>query len=119
MVTNARPLLALAALALIAGVVGYGVGVAAGGGPRMSEIKVFRDVVAYSGDDQVSVTVEDITYGVSKDVLWLDASGSWNGGGWPSCIPARSQTRITFGGAVVLGPTGAGSYRILWIDCRR
>jgi len=27
--------------------------------------------------------------------------------------------RITFGGAVVYGPTGVGDYRMLWVDCRK
>jgi len=49
----------------------------------------------------------------------VDASGSWHARGWPACAPARTQSRITFGGAVVYGPTGAGDYRMLWVDCRK
>jgi hypothetical protein len=111
--------IALAALVAIAAVVGFGIGVGVGAGPRMSEIKVFRDVPAYSGDTQVSASIDGVTYGISSGVSWVDASGSWHEGGWPACVPPRSQVRMTFGGAVLFGPTGAGSYQVLWVDCRR
>ena len=113
---------ALVSLAIIVGIaatIGYGIGVGVGAGPRMSETKVFRDIPAYAGDNQVSATVDGVTYGVSGEVPWVDASGSWHGQGWPACAPARSQLRITFGGAVVYGPTGVGDYRMLWVDCRK
>lgn len=101
----------------VAASVGYRLG--AGAGPRMSDTKVYRDVPAYAGDGQVSATVDGVTYGVSGHVPWVDASGSWHEQGWPACVPPRSQLRLTFGGAVVLGPTGTGSYRMLWVDCRK
>jgi hypothetical protein len=113
---------ALVSLAIIVGIaatVGYGIGVRVGAGPRMSETKVFRDIPAYAGDNQVSATVDGVTYGVSGAVPWLDALGSWHEAGWPACVPPRSQLRITFGGALVLGPTGTGGYQMLWVDCRR
>jgi hypothetical protein len=111
--------LALAIVIGLASFVGYSVGNGAVAGPRMSEIKVFRAISAYSGDDQVSATVDGVTYGVSREVLWVDESGRWHEGGWPACVPPRKQLQITFGGAVVFGPTSAGSYRILWVDCRK
>jgi hypothetical protein len=112
------PLLALAIIVAIAAVIGYGIGIEVGAGPRMSETKVFHDVPAYSGDGQVSAVADGITYGVAGEVAWVDRSGSWHGRGWPECVPPRSQVRMTFGGAVVFGPTGTGDYRILWVDCR-
>jgi hypothetical protein len=117
-----RSVAAVAALGLliaISAVIGYGVGVVVGGGPRMSEVKAFRDVPAYSGDKQVSATVDGITYGVSGDVPWVDATGSWHEGGWPACVTPVSSIRLTFGGALIFGPTGTGNYRILWVDCRK
>jgi hypothetical protein len=113
------PLISLAIIVVIAGAVGYGLGVSVGASPRMSETKVFRDVVAGVGDSQMTAHVDNVAYGVSGAVSWVDASGSWHEDGWPACAPARTQSRITFGGAVVYGPTGAGSYRILWVDCRK
>lgn len=113
---------ALVALAIIFGIaaaVGYGIGVGVGAGPRMSETKVFRDVTASVGDSQMTAFVDNVAYGVAGEVAWVDASGSWHPQGWPACAPARSQSRITFGGAVVYGPTGAGDYRMLWVDCRK
>jgi len=114
---------ALVSLAIIVGIaatVGYGIGVRVGAGPRMSETKVFRDVMASVGDSQMTAFVDNnVAYGVSGEVPWVDASGSWHGQGWPACAPARSNSRITFGGAVVYGPTGTGDYRMLWVDCRK
>jgi hypothetical protein len=121
MFTIRRPIAAVIALAIgvaAAAFVGFGMAIGVGAGPRMSETKVFRDVPANAGDSQVSATVDGVTYGVSGDVPWVDASGSWHEQGWPACVPPRSQPRVTFGGAVVFGPTGAGSYRMLWVDCR-
>ncbi|HET8568621.1 MAG TPA: alpha/beta hydrolase [Candidatus Limnocylindria bacterium] len=46
--------------------VGYGAATAGFVGPRMHETKVFRDVSAYSGDDQVSALVDGITYGAAR-----------------------------------------------------
>ena len=112
-------LVALAIIVSIAAVVGYGIGVTVGAGPRMSETKVFRDVPASVGDSVMTAYVDDVAYGVAGEVAWVDASGSWHGRGWPACAPARSQSRVTFGGAVVYGPTGVGEYRVLWVDCRK
>jgi hypothetical protein len=112
-------LVSLAIIVVIAATVGYGIGVRVGAGPRMSETKVFRDVPASVGDGVMTAFVDNIAYGVSGEVPWVDASGSWHGQGWPACAPARSQSRITFGGAVVYGPTGVGDYRMLWVDCRK
>jgi len=72
-------LVSLAIIVGIAAIVGYGIGVRVGAGPRMSETKVFRDIPAYAGDNQVSATVDGVTYGVSGEVPWVDASGSWHG----------------------------------------
>ena len=121
MSTNRQLVSALIPLALviaIAGIIGFGVGVQVGAGPRMSEVKEFRDVPAYAGDRQVSATADGVTYGVSGDVPWVDASGSYHDNGWPECVPFRTQSRITFGGAVIYGPTRTGSARIVWVDCR-
>lgn len=121
MFTARQSISALAALALLialAAFVGYGAGIIVGGGPRMSETTVFRNVPAYSGDAEVSASVGAITYGVSGAVPWVDRSGSFHGSGWPACVPPRSAVRITFGGAMIYGPTGTGDYRILWVDCR-
>jgi hypothetical protein len=112
-------LVSLAIIVGIAGAVGYGIGVGVGAGPRMSETKVFRDIPAFIGDTQMTAFVDDVAYGVSGEVAWVDASGSWHARGWPACAPTRSQSRITFGGAVVYGPTGTGDYRMLWVDCRQ
>jgi hypothetical protein len=112
-------LVSLAIIAAIAAAVGYGIGAGVGAGPRMSEIKVFRDVTASVGDSQMTAVVDNVAYGVFEGVAWVDASGSWHSHGWPACAPARSQSRITFGGAVVYGPTGVGGYRMLWVDCRK
>lgn len=111
-------LIALVLVVGIAGFVGYGLGLQAGTGPRMSEVKTFRDVPAYVGDAEVSATVDGATYGAAGQMAWVDASGSYHDGGWPTCIPFRTQSRITFGGSVIYGPTGTGSYRIVWVDCR-
>jgi hypothetical protein len=121
MLANRQSIYALIALALvgIAAFVGYGLGFQAGAGPRMSELKVFRDVAAQSGDTQVSAIVDGVTYGVIGDVPWIDGSGSYHDHGWPACVPQRTQTRITFGGALIYGPTGVGDYRVLWVDCRK
>ena len=113
---------AFVSLAIIVGIataVGYGIGVGVGAGPRMSETKVFRGVTASVGDSQMTALVDNIAYGVSGEVPWVDASGSWHGQGWPVCAPARTQSQITFVGAVVYGPTGVGDYRMLWVDCRK
>ena len=121
MVTVRQSVGALVSLAIIvgiAGAVGYGIGVRVGAGPRTSETEVFRDVPAYVGDSVMTAVVDNVAYGVSGEVPWVDAAGSWHGQGWPACAPARSQPRITFGGAVVYGPTGTGEYRMLWVDCR-
>ena len=120
MFTTRQLIAAVASLAIVVGiaaVVGYSVGV--GAGTRMSEAKVFRDVLAQVGDKQITALVGDVAYGVSGEVAWVDASGSAHADGWPACAPALSQSRITFGGAVVYVPTGAGVYRILWVDCRK
>ncbi len=109
---------ALAVLIGLAGGVGYGIGVRVGAGPRMSEIRVFRDAPAHVGDAQASATGDGRTFGFNGEVPWVDASGSWHDAGWPSCLPRRAETRVTFGGATVYGPTGVGSARILWVDCR-
>src|SRR5438552_14156707 len=94
-------LVSLAIIVGIAAIVGYGIGVRVGAGPRMSETKVFRDIPAYAGDNQVSATVDGVTYGVSREVPWVDASGCWHGQGWPTSAPPRSQSRTTFGAAGV------------------
>jgi hypothetical protein len=122
MVTVRQSVVAVVSLAIIVGIaaaVGYGIGVGVGAGPRMSETKVFRDIPAFVGDNQMSALVDNVTYGVSGEVAWVDAAGSWHPQGWPECAPARSQSRITFGGTVVYGPTGLGDYRMLWVDCRK
>jgi hypothetical protein len=122
MFTTRQAISAVIALAIVVAVgaaVGYSFGTGVGAGPRMSETKVFRDVPANAGDHQVSAMVNGTTHGVSGDVSWVDASGSWHGGGWPACVPPRSQPRVTFGGAVIFGPTGVGQYRMLWVDCRK
>ena len=116
---SSAAVIAFAIVVALAASVGYGVGVGVRAGPRMSETKVFHDVPAYAGDGQVSASVDGVTYGVSGEVAWMDASGSWHEQGWPACVPPRTESRITFGGAVVLGPTGTGGYRILWVDCRK
>jgi hypothetical protein len=122
MFTVRQSVAALIPLAIIVGIaatVGYAIGTGVLTGPRMSETKVFRAVPAYSGDRQVSATVDGITYGFSDSVAWVDSSGSWHEAGWPACVPARSGLRITFGGALVLGPTGTGQYQMVWVDCRK
>src|SRR2546430_2100012 len=122
MFTVRQSVAALASLAIIVGIaatVGYAIGTGVLTGPRMSETQVFRAVPAYSGDRQVSATVDGITYGFSDSVAWVDSSGSWHEAGWPACVPSRSQLLVTFGGAVVFGPTGAGSYQMVWVDCRK
>lgn len=117
--TLSRSALVLVGLGiLLAGLIGYGVGRGLTAGPRMSEVKVFRDAPGHVGDAQASATGDGTTYGFSGEVPWVDASGSWHDSGWPSCLPRRAETRITFGGATVYGPTGTGSARILWVDCR-
>ena len=112
-------LVSLAIIVVIAATVGYGIGIGVGAGPRMSETKVFRDVTASVGDSVMTAFVDNVAYGVSGGVAWVDASGSWHEQGWPARAPARSNSRITFGGAVVYGPTGIGDYRMLWVDCRK
>ncbi len=122
MFTVRQSLAALVSLAIIVGIaatVGYAIGTGVLTGPRMTETKVFRAVAAYSGDRQVSATVDGITYGFTDSVAWVDSSGSWHEAGWPACVPSRSQSLVTFGGAVVFGPTGAGSYQMVWVDCRK
>lgn len=117
--SSASALLALGLVIAIAAAVGFGIGMQVGAGPRMSEVKVFRDVPAVAGDAQVSSTVDGVTYGVSGEVAWVDASGSYHENGWPACVPLRTQSRITFGGAWIYGPTQVASARIVWVDCRK
>ena len=122
MLTARQSIAALVSLAItigIAAAIGYGVGVGVGAGPRMSETKVFRDVLAQVGDRQITAFVGDVAYGVSGEVAWIDASGSSDTSGWPACAPAMTLSRLTFGGALVYLPTGMGMYRILWVDCRK
>jgi hypothetical protein len=121
-ITTRKSVAVLVSFAIIVGIaatVGYAMGVGVGSGPRMSETTVFRDVSAAIGDSQITAFVDKIAYGVSGEVPWVDTSGSWHPQGWPTCAPARSQSRITFGGALVYGPTGIGEYRMLWVDCRK
>lgn len=122
MLTARRSVAAVASLAILIGIaaaVGYGVGTGVGAGSRASETKVFRDVRAQVGDKQITAFVGDVAYGVSGEVPWIDASGSFHQSGWPACAPALSQSRLTFGGGLVQMPGGAGLYRILWVDCRQ
>lgn len=122
MLTTRQSAAAIASLGIIIGIaalIGYGVGVGVGAGPRMSETKIFRDVLAQVGDKQITALVGDVAYGVSGEVAWVDASGSSHEDGWPACAPASSLSRLTFGGALVYLPTGSGSYRIVWVDCRK
>ena len=122
MLATRQSVAVVASFAIIIGIaaaIGYGVGIGVGAGPRMSETKVFRDVLAQVGDKQITALVGDVAYGVSGEVAWVDASGSSNTSGWPACAPAMSLTRLTFGGALVYLPSGSGFYRILWVDCRK
>ena len=122
MASTRQLIAAVVSLAIITGIaalIGYGVGIGVSAGPRMSETKVFRDVLAQVGDKQITALVGDVAYGVSGEVAWVDASGSSHEDGWPACAPAMGLSRLTFGGALVYLPTGSGSYRILWVDCRK
>src|SRR5256886_13203602 len=69
-------LVSLAIIVGIAATVGYAIGTGALTGPRMSETQVFRAVPAYSGDRQVSATVDGITYGLDRKSTRLNSSHS-------------------------------------------
>ena len=115
----ASALAALTLLVAISGAVGYTIGYGAGAGPRVTDIRTFRNVPVWVGDAEVSAQVDGVTYGLSGALpQWIDADGSTHSGGWPTCLPWRTQARISFGGAFVYGPT-VGDARILWVDCRQ
>ena len=113
-------LIAVALLIVIAAAIGYGFGVAVGAeGAGIGEMKIYRNVAATVGDDQMSAMVDDGTYyGFDSDVSWTDTSGSFHASGWPACLARRSQLHVTFAGALIRTPAGVGIQRILWVDCR-
>ena len=106
-------------LVAVAAVTGFAFGSKVGAGPRMSALQVFRDAPAQVGDGQASASIDGVTYGFRGEVAWVDAAASWHEDGWPACLERIGPAVMTFGGAVIYGPTGAGSYRILWVDCRQ
>jgi|SRR5439155_3034235 len=94
---------ALVSLAIIVGIaatVGYGIGVGVGAGPRMGETKVFRDVTASVGDRVMTASVDNIAYGVSGEVPWVDASGTGTARAGPH-VPLREVRRGSHSGALL------------------
>ena len=110
--------LALALVIALSAAIGYGFGAVGGGGAGIGEMRIYRNVAAAVGDDQMSAMVDGTYYGFDSDVTWTDSSGSFHASGWPTCLPRRSQLHVTFAGALIRTPPGVGVQRILWVDCR-
>ena len=112
--TRAGLLIALVVAALVAGGVGYAMGTNTG------RVAVHRNVLAQSGDDQVSAQAEGWGYSIPLDVQWQDAGGTWHERGRPSCLPNRTQVLVTFGSTEIALPgPGAISFRaVVWVSCK-
>ena len=102
----------VAACLLLAGVAGFLFGAG------RSEVVELRGT-AQVGDHMASIEVDGWWYGLSDTVPWIDRSGSYHDGGWPSCLGrAGSNPTVKFG-AVPVTPPDAGTYRaVVYVDCR-
>ena len=112
--TRAGVLITLVVAAFVAGGVGYALGMNTG------RVAVHRNVLAQSGDDQVSAQADGWWYSISLDVQWQDAGGTWHERGRPSCLPNRTQVPVTFGSTEIALPgPGALSFRpVVWVSCK-
>jgi len=112
--TRAGVVIAVVVAALVAGGVGYATGT------NTERVAVHRNVLAQSGDDQVSARAEGWSYNIPLDVQWQDAGGTWHERGRPSCLPNRTQVPVTFGSTEMALPgPGAVSFRpVVWVSCK-
>lgn len=108
-----RWLVIVASSCLLAGLLGFLVGVNRSG-------LTIRSCRAYVAPTQATATCGDgWAYAIPVDgVKWRDASGSWHDAGRPDCLPPGSQevSRITF--ATVDANVNGVSWRpVVWVSC--
>jgi hypothetical protein len=98
---------------LVAAVAGFLVG--SHGWTRVVELTGRADV----GAQVATIQVDGTAYGLTQSVPWLDAFGSVNEGGWPSCLGAAGNTPIVhFGGMLLPLPDGGSIAVVAYVDCR-
>ncbi len=74
---------------------------------------------AQVGDHEVTMTVDDTAYGFSDSMPWIDATGSYHEGGWPSCLGSMTTLpSVTFGVTRVDYPDGGWTDQVVYVDCR-
>ena len=107
--------IAIAGAALV--VVSFGVGAAVGSMGFFGLRAPAAIGSGYVGDQVVTLTSGDTSYGVRDSVAWRDASGSSHADGWPDCLPVGTNVAgIPFVGATIWhGDVGEAT--ILWVDC--
>lgn len=108
-----RWLAILASSCLLAGLLGFLIGV------NRSGVTV-RSCTGYVAPTQATATCGDgWAYAIPVDsVRWRDASGSWHDAGRPDCLPLGPQevSRITF--ATVDASVNGLSWRpVVWVSC--
>lgn len=103
--------LAAAAIAVVAGSVGYWIGA--------SRHDAFETVgAAHSTEAQIGLQTDDWTYNVPLTVQWTDDNGVWHGGGRPECLPPSDTPlegiRVT---AVPVEARGVRWRQVLVVHC--
>jgi hypothetical protein len=103
----------LASGCLLAGLIGYVVGV------NRSSVTI-RSCGAYAAPTQATATCSDgWAYAIPvESVKWRDASGAWHDAGRPDCLPLGPQAvdRVTFA-TVDVNVNGVGWRPVVWVSC--
>jgi hypothetical protein len=102
----------LASVCLLAGLIGFLVGV------NRSNVAI-RSCKAYAAPTQATAICGDgWAYAIPVDIRWTDAKGAWHDGGRPDCLPLGPQevNRITFA-SVDARVNGVGWRPVIWVSC--
>lgn len=74
---------------------------------------------AQVGQRVASIESNGTFYGVSESVAWIDASGSDNEDGWPTCLgEAGNVVSVRFGAVTGELPDGSSYRSVVYVDCR-
>lgn len=107
-----REWLLLLVVALVAAVLGFGVGTWRSG----AHFGVGRGDTSAEGDG--SIITDDWTYGFAADVSWRDTAGTWHDGDQPECLqpggPSAYGLRFAWTEVTVEGATWRP---VVWVDC--
>jgi hypothetical protein len=65
----------------------------------------------------VGIEGDDWTYGFTGEVWWIDETGAWHEGSWPSCLPVGEEVTVRFA-AVPVSIDGLNWREVVALDCR-